>query len=148
MGTYSNHQILSAVLAKWGQPLVESFTGAKMMQLPLIANIEAKIKSTGWVSPMWSISKELAPVFSGVANTIVEPLLANYLKGVPDELIPQVAHSFVENALKAGGLSLFEGKVEIESEDLEELRTLLRYNLPIKADNNYQVITEDPTPTE
>ena len=44
-----------------------------------------------------------------------------------------------------GGLSLFEGKIEFEKEDLEELKSLLRYNLPIQdVPNSYEVLTEEP----
>ena len=54
---------------------------------------------------------------------------------------------FCQHAIKNGGLSLFEGKVEFEPEDLEELKTLLKYNLPIKeATSSYSVLTEEPTP--
>jgi hypothetical protein len=74
---------------------------------------------------------------------VVEPLVAQYLSGFPDEAIPQMMHSVVENAIKQGSLSLFEGKVEFEKEDLEELQKLLRYNLPIKKTMGYQVLTEE-----
>lgn len=143
MANYTNAQILSAVLTRWAQPIVETFAGGKLSALPFIANIEQKIKSTGWVSPMWSLGKELSPMLGGLANQLVEPLLSNYLKDIPDAMIPQLAHSLVDNAIKQGGLSLFEGKIELEAEDLEELRTLLRYNLPIAdAGETYKVITQ------
>lgn len=136
---HTNSEILSAVLVKWGQPVIESLAGTKLMQLPFLANIEAKIKSTGWVSPMWSLSKELSPVMGGLSKEIVVPLLSNYLKGVPDEAIPQLAHSIVNNAIEQGGLSLMEGNIVFEREDMEELAKLLRYNLPISEKEEYQV---------
>lgn len=139
MANYTNAQILSAVLAKWGQPIVESFMHGKLAQLPFVANIESKIKSTGWVSPMWSLTKEISPMLSGLSAPIIEPLLSQYLQGVPDAMIPQLAHSLVDNAIKQGGLVLFEGKIELEAEDLEELQTLLRYNLPIQNCETYVV---------
>lgn len=139
MANYTNAQILSAVLAKWGQPIVESIMNGKLAQLPFVANIECKIKSTGWVSPMWSLSKEISPMLSGLSAPIIEPLLSQYLQGVPDAMIPQLAHSLVDNAIKQGGLVLFEGKIELEAEDLEELQTLLRYNLPIQNCETYVV---------
>lgn len=142
MSAHSNYQILSAVLAKWGQPLAEALVGGKLMQLPLLANIEAKIKSTGWVSPMWSMSKEISPLLGNVSSKMLEPLIANYLKGVPDAMIPQLAHSIVDNAIANEGLTLFEGNIEIELEDLKELKKLLRYNLPIVTTDDYEVKTE------
>lgn len=142
MSAHSNYQILSAVLAKWGQPLAEALVGGKLMQLPLLANIEAKIKSTGWVSPMWSMSREISPLLGNVSSKMLEPLIANYLKGVPDAMIPQLAHSIVDNAIANEGLTLFEGNIEVELEDLKELKKLLRYNLPIVTTDDYEVKAE------
>lgn len=139
---HTNSEILSAVLVKWGQPVIESLAGTKLMQLPFLANIEAKIKSTGWVSPMWSLSKELSPVMGGLSKEIVAPLLSNYLKGIPDEAIPQLAHSIVNNAIEQGGLSLMEGNIVFEKDDMEELAKLLRYNLPMNEKEEYNVITK------
>lgn len=136
---HSNREILSAVLAKWGQPAIESIAGGKLMQLPFLANLEAKIKATGWVSPMWSMSKELAPLMGGISSQVITPLLANYLSGIPDEAIPRMAHSIVENAIKNGGISLMEGNVVFEEEDMVELQKLLRYNLPVTDSEEYQV---------
>lgn len=138
----TNAQILSGVLAKWGQPIITTIASGKLMKLPFLANIEAKIKSTGWVSPMWNLTQDIMPLLGGMSSSIIEPIIANYLKNVPDEMIPQLAHSIVENAIKNGGISLFEDNIEFEVEDLEELRKLLRYNLPIVATETYQVIEE------
>jgi hypothetical protein len=140
---YSNREILAAVLTKWAEPVIQEFVGAKMGTLPFVANIEQKLKASGWVSPMWSVGSEFGPLLSKVAAPVVEPLVAQYLSGFPDEAIPQMVHSIVENAVKQGSLSLFEGKVEFEKEDLEELQKLLRYNLPIKKTMGYQVLTEE-----
>lgn len=140
---YSNREILSAVLVKWAQPAIQQFMGDKMGTIPFVGNIEQKLRSSGWVSPMWSLGAEIAPLVSNIAAPIIEPMLAKYLEGIPDEAIPQMAHSIVENAIKQGGLSLFEGKVEFEKEDLEELLTLLRYNLPYQKVMGYQVLTTD-----
>lgn len=144
---YSNAQKLAAVLNKWAQPAIQGLLGTRLGQLPFIANIDAKLRSTGWVSPMWSISKEISPLLDGLSSSLVEPMLARYLQGVPDEAIPELAHKVVEDAIRNGGLSLFEGKVEFETDDLEELRTLLRYNLPVpEKTGSYEVLTEEPIP--
>ena len=139
---YSNAQKLAAVLNKWAQPAIQGLLGTRLGQLPFIANIDAKLRSTGWVSPMWSISKEISPLLDGLSSSLVEPMLARYLQGIPDEAIPELAHKVVEDAIRNGGLSLFEGKVEFETDDLEELRTLLRYNLPVpEKTGSYEVLT-------
>ena len=144
---YSNAQKLAAVLNKWAQPAIQGLLGTRLGQLPFIANIDAKLRSTGWVSPMWSISKEISPLLDGLSSSLVEPMLARYLQGIPDEAIPELAHKVVEDAIRNGGLSLFEGKVEVETDDLEELRTLLRYNLPVpEKTGSYEVLTEEPIP--
>ena len=144
---YSNAQKLAAVLNKSAQPAIQGLLGTRLGQLPFIANIDAKLRSTGWVSPMWSISKEISPLLDGLSSSLVEPMLARYLQGIPDEAIPELAHKVVEDAIRNGGLSLFEGKVEFETDDLEELRTLLRYNLPVpEKTGSYDVLTEEPIP--
>ena len=144
---YSNAQKLAAVLNKWAQPAIQGLLGTRLGQLPFIANIDAKLRSTGWVSHMWSISKEISPLLDGLSSSLVEPMLARYLQGIPDEAIPELAHKVVEDAIRNGGLSLFEGKVEFETDDLEELRTLLRYNLPVpEKTGSYEVLTEEPIP--
>ena len=147
MTMYSNAQKLAAVLNKWAQPAIQGLLGTRLGQLPFIANIDAKLRSTGWVSPMWSISKEISPLLDGLSSSLVEPMLARYLQGIPDEALPELAHKVVEDAIRNGGLSLFEGKVEFETDDLEELRTLLRYNLPVpEKTGSYEVLTEEPIP--
>ena len=147
MAMYSNAQKLAAVLNKWAQPAIQGLLGTRLGQLPFIANIDAKLRSTGWVSPMWSISKEISPLLDGLSSSLVEPMLARYLQGIPDEAIPELAHKVVEDAIRNGGLSLVEGQVEFETDDLEELRTLLRYNLPVpEKTGSYEVLTEEPIP--
>lgn len=144
---FSNAQKLAAVLNKWAQPAIQGLLGSRLGQLPFIANIDVKLRSTGWVSPMWSLSKEIAPLMDGLSSSLVEPMLARYLQGIPDSAIPELAHKVVDDAIKVGSLSLFEGKVEFEKDDLEELKMLLQYNLPINVSaNSYEVLTEEPTP--
>ena len=140
---FTNRQKLAAVLNKWMQPALAQLAGAKLMRLPFLANIEAKIKSTAWVSPMSSMANEVTPLLGGVVSQVVEPMIAEYLSGIPDQAIPKMAHQMVENAMKQGQLSLFEGNVVFELCDLEELHKLLKYNLPIVENECYQVKTEE-----
>jgi hypothetical protein len=56
-----------------------------------------------------------------------------------------MAHDIVDGAIKNGSLSLFEGKIEFEKDDLVELKTLLKYNLPIgECKQGYEVKMEQP----
>lgn len=142
MAKYSNRQILAAVLNRWAQPAIQQLAGQRLGSLPFLANIEAKIKQTGWVSPMWKIGNELSPMIGGVSSALVEPMILRYLQGLPDEALPELAHNIVNDAIKNGGLSLFEGAIELDVEDLQELQMLLRYNLPIEERDHYEVRTE------
>ena len=92
---------------------------------------------------MWSMGNEIAPLLGGVATQVVEPIIAEYMQGVPDQAIPKMAHTMVENAMRQGQLSLFEGNVVFELSDLEELQKLLKYNLPIVEEQCYKVKTEE-----
>lgn len=145
---WNNRQILAAVLNKWVQPAIQGLIGNKMSKLPFLSGVENKIKAMGWVSPMWSLGNEISPLFNGLSSSLVEPLISKYLQDIPDEAIPQLAHNIVNDAIKNGGLTLFEGNVVFELEDLEELQKLLRYNLPISVTEHYEVkIDEDTEPT-
>lgn len=139
---YSNSVKLAAVLNRWASPLLDEIIASNFSSFPFIANIDNKVRSTGWVSPQWSLAQELAPMFNGMANYIIEPLLAQYIGNVPDAAIPKIAHGIVDSAIANGKpVSLFDGHVKIEVPDLKELKKLLRYNLPITDAIDYEVIT-------
>lgn len=74
-----------------------------------------------------------------ITRGMVQPMLEGYLKNVPDEAIPEIAHGVVDKALEKGELSFFEGKITFDREDLEELKKLLNYNLPIRKNEEYEV---------
>jgi hypothetical protein len=141
---YTNAQILSAVINKWAQPLIKALLADKVQAIGFLQNIEAKVKSTGWVSPNWSLMQDLSPIMEGVTGSLVTPLLSKYLSMVDDASIPKMAHDIVDEALKQGKLNIMEGKIELDTEDLIELKNLLNYNLPIKEEQTYKVITEEP----
>lgn len=145
----TNRQILAAVLVKWAQPAIEQFATSKLSMLPFFEIANNKVRSTGFVSPAWTLERELMPMADGLVKALAEPALAKMLDGVPDSLIPQMAHGIVDSAIENGQLSLFEGKVVFEREDLEELKRYLNYNLPVEVQEQYKVLTaEQPTPTE
>lgn len=141
---YTNAQILSAVINKWAQPLIKTLLAGKVQSIGFLQNIEAKVKSTGWVSPNWSLMQDLSPIMEGITGSLITPMLSKYLSMVDDASIPKMAHDIVDEALKQGKLSIMEGKVELETEDLIELKNLLNYNLPMREEQTYKVITEEP----
>ena len=91
------------------------------------------------MSQNWSLGKELAPLLGGMTEAIVSPMIERYLQGLPDNAVPQVAHTFVDNAIKNGGLMLFDGNVVFEVEDLKELKGYLNWNLPLDKSSVYEV---------
>lgn len=141
---YTNAQILSAVINKWAQPLIKTILAGKVQSIGFLQNLESKVKSTGWVSPNWSLMQDLSPIMEGITGSLITPMLSKYLSMVDDASIPKMAHDIVDEALKQGKLSIMEGKVELETEDLIELKNLLNYNLPMREEQTYKVITEEP----
>ena len=107
--------------------------------LSATAGIENKIRSTGWVSPNWSLSAELAPFMQSLTGTMLEPLIVSYLSKVPDEALPEMAHTLVDQAIANGGITLFDGNVSFDKSDMEELKRLLEFNLPIQRKEHYEV---------
>ena len=114
---YTNAQILSAVINKWAQPLIKALLADKVQAIGFLQNIEAKVKSTGWVSPNWSLMQDLSPIMEGVTGSLVTPLLSKYLSMVDDASIPKMAHDIVDEALKQGKLNIMEGKIELDTEE-------------------------------
>ena len=138
----TNARILGAVLNKWAQPLVASFIGANIQNVPFVQGLQNKVRSMGWVSPNWSFMSELSPLMESVTGNIIAPMIERYVSGMDDASIPKVAHSIVDDALKHGELSLFEGKVVFERSDLEQLKRLLVLNMPLNPDDEVTIKTE------
>lgn len=137
---HGNREILGAVLARWLEPLASGLFSQKLLAgMPVVQAIDAKMKSTGWVSQNWSIVAEIEPLVGGAASAFVGPMITELMASVPDEAIPGVARATVEKALQMGELILFEGKVTFDRNDLQRLQRLLELNLPEKNENAYQV---------
>lgn len=132
---------------KWLQPVVSQLANSKLQSLPFIQAIDNKVRSMGWVSPNWSIVSELSPMIEPITGSMVQPVLGQYLSKIPDEAIPAMAHSIVDKAIANGELSIFEGRLTFEKSDLEELKKLLDYNLPLNQSEGYKVKTS-PVETE
>lgn len=130
---YTNSQKLAAVLNVWMQPIVQQLAGSRLSGMPFLSALENKIRSTGWVRPSWSIASELYPFIRSITGPMVEPLLDSYLSKIPDSAIPQMAHAIVDKAIENNGLTLFDGNVTFERSDLEQLKRLLEYNLPVAS---------------
>ena len=141
MANYTNAQILAAVLTKWGQPAIEQLTSGRLDNLPWMQAITNKVRSTGWVSQSWSLGRELAPMMGSMTEAIVTPMIERYLSSMPDGSIPVIAHKFVDAAIENDGLSLFDGNVTFDKDDLTDLKHYLEWNLPLDASPVYEVKT-------
>lgn len=138
---YTNSQKLAAVLNAWMQPVIQQVVESRLSGMPFLSAIENKIRSTGWVRPSWSLGVEMAPFLQPITGAMVEPLLDSYLSKIPDTAIPQLAHSIVDKAIENNGMTLFDGNLTFERGDLEHLKKLLDYNLPVQEDIRYEVRT-------
>jgi hypothetical protein len=96
----------------------------------------------GWVSPNWSIINELSPLMESVTGSVIAPMIGQYLDRMEDSSIPKMAHTIVDEALKNGEFSLFEGKVVFERADLQQLKRLLELNMPYNPNEDVVIITE------
>ena len=139
---YSNVEILSAVIARWIQPLITSIATANLSKIPFVGNIEAKIKASGWVSPNWNIANELSPFMPSVSQAMIKPALLNALSGISDDQVPAFAYGIVDTAIERGSLEILDGNVKFNKEDLLQLRRLLELNLPLPTES-YKVKEEE-----
>lgn len=139
----TNAKILGAVLNKWAQPLIGTFLSSHIQSVPFVQGIQNKIRSLGWTSPNWSIMNEISPLMESVTGNLVAPMIEKYLQGIDDSSIPKMVHSIVDDAIKNGELSLFEGKITFEQADLRQLKHLLNLNLPYKPEDDVIIKTEE-----
>ena len=139
---YSNAQILSAVLVKWLEPVITQLGGGKIMSIPAMSAIQNKIRSTGWVSQNWSMINELSPIINKVGGMIVEPFITSMVSKYPDSDLPRIAHSIVDAAIENNGLTIFEGNISFDTDDLQKLKKLLDYNMPVSDASGYVVKTQ------
>lgn len=138
----SNAEIIGLVVNKWAQPLLSTFLSDYIKGVPIVQALQNKIRSTGWVSPAWTLMPELAPFMEGITGNIVAPFVSKYLSQFDDAMLPKIAHSIVDNAISKGELSLFEGKVVFDQSDLRQLKRLLELNMPYNTDEQITIKTE------
>ena len=136
---YSNSQILAAVVSEWARPAISQIAAGNIMRLPMLQSLQATIGSLGLVSGAYNLQKDIEPLIQPVVNSLITPMLARYFGQIPDESIPQMAHDIVEKVRYNGPLSILEGVVTFDEEDLDELAELLQKNLPVESVDHYQV---------
>lgn len=136
---YSNSQILAAVVSEWARPAISQIAAGNLMKLPMLQSLQATISSMGLVNGNYSLQKDIEPLIQPVVNSLVIPMLARYFGQIPEESIPQMAHDVVDKIRYNGPLSILEGLVTFDEDDLDELADLLQKNLPVESVDHYQV---------
>ena len=136
---YTNSQILAAVVSEWARPAISQIAASNLMRLPMLQSLQAAIGSMGLVSGTYSLQADMEPMIQPVVNAFVTPMLAKYFGNIPDESIPQMAHDVVDQLRYKGPLSILEGMITFDEEDLDELADLLQKNLPVESSQGYQV---------
>lgn len=136
---YKNSQILAAVVSEWARPAISQIAAGNLMRLPMLQSLQATIGSLGIVNGNYALQKDIEPLIQPIVNSLITPMLARYFGQIPEESIPQMAHDIVEKMRANGSMSILEGMVTFEEEDLAELADLLDKNLPIGQTQDYQV---------
>lgn len=135
----TNSQILAAVVSEWARPAISQIAASNLMRLPMLQSLQATIGSMGLVSGSYALQKDIEPLIQPVVNSLVTPMLAKYFGQIPEESIPQMAHDVVDKVRYNGPLSILEGMITFDEEDLDELADLLQKNLPVEKQGGYQV---------
>lgn len=136
---YKNSQILAAVVSEWARPAISQIAAGNLMRLPMLQSLQSTIGSLGIVSGDYALQKDIEPLIQPVVNSLVTPMLAKYFGQLPEESIPQMAHDVVDKIRYNGPLTILEGVITFDEEDLDELADLLQKNLPMEHTEGYQV---------
>ena len=136
---YKNSQILAAVVSEWARPAISQIAAGNLMRLPMLQSMQATISSLGIVSGSYALQKDIEPLIQPIVNSLITPMLARYFGQIPEESIPQMAHDIVEKMRNNGPVSVLEGMVTFDEEDITELSDLLDKNLPVGQTPGYQV---------
>lgn len=136
---YTNSQILAAVVSEWARPAISQIAAGNLMRLPMLQSLQATISSLGIVSGSYALQKDIEPLIQPIVNSLITPMLARYFGQIPEESIPQMAHDIVEKMRGNGPVSVLEGMVTFDEEDISELSDLLDKNLPVGQEPGYQV---------
>ena len=136
---YKNSQILAAVVSEWARPAISQIAAGNLMRLPMLQSLQATISSLGIVSGSYALQKDIELLIQPIVKSLITPMLARYFGQIPEESIPQMAHDIVEKMRNNGPVSVLEGMVTFDEEDITELSDLLDKNLPVGQTRGYQV---------
>ncbi len=137
---YSNAQKLAAVVSEWARPAISQIASSRLVRLPFIQSLQTAIQGSGMVGEGYNIANDLEPMMQPIVNSLITPMLTQYISSIPDENIPQMARSLVDKMKQQGTFSILDGLVTFEPQDIAELDQLLMKNIPVEHTEGYQVI--------
>lgn len=138
--SWSNAQKLAAVVSFWARPALTQLATSRLSSLPMMQNLQQSIVASGLVSQAYNISADLMPIMAPVINNLLQPYLERQLAQLPDESIPALARDVLAEAEKKGSMSIMDGFLTLETQDIQELRQLVEKNLPMADRQGYEVI--------
>ena len=138
--SWSNAQKLAAVVSFWARPALTQLATSRLSSLPMMQSLQQSIVASGLVSQAYNISADLMPIMSPVINNLLQPYLERQLAQLPDESIPALARDVLAEAEKKGSMSIMDGFLTLEAQDIQELRQLVEKNLPMADRQGYEVI--------
>lgn len=137
----TNAQIATAVLLKWGEPIIPVLTNTYIGTISSkLSPIENFIKKIGIAGQNWSIQNDISNIVAMGGTKVIQPFLLSAISKMPEDMIPSIFHNIVNGAIEKGELSIFDGNIKIEKADLEELKKYLDFNLPYKEEEAYNII--------
>jgi hypothetical protein len=138
--SWSNAQKLAAVVSFWARPALTQLATSRLSSLPMMQSLQQSIVASGLVSQAYNISADLMPIMAPVINNLLQPYLERQLAQLPDESIPALARDVLAEAEKKGSMSIMDGFLTLEAQDIQELRQLVEKNLPMADRQGYEVI--------
>lgn len=138
--SWSNAQKLAAVVSFWARPALTQLATSRLSSLPMMQSLQQSIVASGLVSQAYNISADLMPIMAPVVNNLLQPYLERQLAQLPDESIPALARDVLAEAEKKGSMSIMDGFLTLEAQDIQELRQLVEKNLPMADRQDYEVI--------
>ena len=124
----------------WARPALTQLATSRLSSLPMMQNLQQSIVASGLVSQAYNISADLMPIMAPVINNLLQPYLEKQLAQLPDESIPALARDVLAEAERKGSMSILDGFLTLEAQDIQELRQLVEKNLPMAESQGYEVI--------
>ena len=142
---YSNIDKLTAVIVHWAKPMVDTILANRLGQMQPVQAANEWVKKYFPVASNYSIVNDLSFLVVPATQMVIEPFVRNGINrlGIQDADIPEygakLVDTMIEQADKTGSVTIFE-TIELEKDDLVQLRSLLRKNLAAGEKTKYQVI--------